>query len=341
MTPKVKKTTERELLQSFDRIIAGRKTRTPGLVTGIGDDAAVLRPLPNQDLLVTTDVLVEGRHFERKWLTGLQLGWRLAAVNLSDIAAMGGTPRYALLSFAIPPAVETAYIEDVERGARDHLAHHRATVVGGNVSGIDGPLVCELTLIGACEKDKAWKRAGRPGKDAVVVVGRFGEARAGLDLLARRSRAKRFARLIRAYKRPKPLLDAVRLLAGEPALHGAIDVSDGFSTDVIHMCEAGGAGCEIDMRRFPLSKPLQSYCIAYGKVALEMALHGGEDYGLILAVDARKADDVATRIQRSLKLPARVVGRFTDRPGSYYLLGARGRRIPLRPQGWDHLTSPR
>ncbi len=339
--PKSKKTSEKELIEGFARTIAAAKSKAPGIVVGVGDDAAVLRPKPSQDLLVTTDIMVEGRHFEKRWFTGHALGWRLAAVNLSDIASMGGRPLYGLLSFALPRGFDERYIHAVERGVRDHLATYGASIVGGNVSGIESTLVCDLTLIGSCAKDKAWRRTCRPGRDAIVVAGHLGDARAGLEMLKQTRGEKRSSpRLVGAFKKPVPRLDVAELLSCNAPIHGAIDVSDGLSTDLIHMCEASGAGCEIDTERLPLSRALRSFCTNRGLDPIEFALAGGEDYALVLAVDAGKAQATAARIERALNIPAVVVGRFTKKKNTYCLVDTDGSRRVFKPEGWDAIRSP-
>ena len=332
------KISEDALLQAFKRIVDAGKATPRGVVVGVGDDAAVLRPRAGQDLLLTTDVQVEGRHFERSWLGGFDLGWRLAAVNLSDIAAMGGAPLYGLLSLALPSDLDLTYVKGIERGVRDHLAAWRASIVGGNVSGIDGLIVCDLTLVGACQKGRAWTRTCRPGRDAIVVAGSLGEAAAGHDILAGKRDKSGRKKLIHAFRKPRPLLDVARLLANDKAVHGAIDISDGFSSDLIRLCEGGGAGAEVDSGQLPLSKALHAFRQVNGRVPLQYALHGGEDYALILGVDARKASTVAERIERTTGVSARVVGRFTSTTGAYYLVGERGRRTRLQARGWDHLA---
>jgi thiamine-monophosphate kinase len=330
-----RKTTERDLIEAFNRMIRERRTGSRGIVIGVGDDAAVIRPAPREDLLITTDVLVENRHFRKEWLSGFELGWRLAAVNLSDIASMGGRPLYGVLSLALPGHARVGYIRGIERGVRDHLAAYRATIVGGNVSGIEAALVCDLTLIGSCAKGRAWKRRCLPGRDSIVVVGQLGESRAGLEMLERNPRSA--GRLVRAYKKPVPRLDVARLLAGESAIHGAIDVSDGLSTDLIHMCEACGAGCEIEAEKFPISRALHAFCMSARRNPLAFALDGGEDYALILAVSSAMAAGVAERIKRHLRIPAAVIGRFTKARGAYHLI-EHGRRTRFAPGGWDHLA---
>ena len=304
----------------------------------MGDDAAVIRPRPGEELLVTTDILVENRHFKRRWFTGFELGWRLAAVNLSDIASMGGRPLYGVLSLALPQDLDTAYVRAIERGVRDHLALYGAAIVGGNVSGIESTLVIDLTLIGACARGKAWQRSAAPGRTRSWSSGYLGQARAGLGLLERSPRAS--GALVRAYKKPVPRLDVAALLQSERAVHGAIDVSDGLSTDVIHICEASGAGCEIDAAALPISNALRAHCKKHRVDPLTTALHGGDDYALVLAVDARKAHALADRIERALGTPARVVGRFTERRAKYFLTRD-GKRKAFASQGWDHLSRRR
>jgi thiamine-monophosphate kinase len=374
-----KKTSEKELLLDFACMIAAKKTPTKGIVVGVGDDTAVLRPHHKEDLLVTADILVENRHFKRAWFTGYELGWRLAAVNLSDVASMGGRPLYGVLSLALPEGLSVKYVREIEQGVRDHLARYGAAIVGGNVSGIDSILVCDLTLIGACARGKAWRRTCRPGKDAIVVAGYLGDARAGVGILGKNARAglallgkrgrarvrtssRAAGSLVQAYMCPAPRLDVAHLLAHgkstrggsdgggrsgggrgsdrtfATAVHGAIDVSDGFSTDLLHICEASGAGCEVDPRALPLSAALRAYCARARKNPFSTALHGGDDYALILAVDPKQASSVVVRIEKELRIPARIVGRFTRHKGRYELVQD-GQRTRFSAGGWDHLSA--
>jgi thiamine-monophosphate kinase len=332
------KPTEIELIRMFNRTINRGKKPIGGLVIGPGDDAAVIRGGADRDLVMTTDGLVEGVHFRRDWLTGRELGWRLAAVNLSDVAAMGGRPLYALLSLVLPPDLGIDYVKAIERGAADHLHKFGAAIIGGNVSGSKRDLMCDLTLIGECRRSKAWRRQCRGGRDKIVVAGWLGSARAGLALLKRRPARPGYESLIRAYKKPVPRLDVADLLRNDPSIHGAIDVSDGLSTDLIQLCRAGGAGCEIELPALPVQPALRRYCLAEKKDSAEWALSGGDDYALILSVDGRRADTIAGRLEAGLNIPARVIGRFTRHPGRYGLLEAGGKRRRFKAGGWDHLS---
>lgn len=327
---------EFELIEAFARRIRRAGDSPAGVVVGVGDDAAVVRVGAREDLVVTTDSLVEGIHFERRWLYGSNLGRRLAAVNLSDIAAMGAQPRFALVSFAIPPTTPSSFVEDIERGVVRALARHGARVVGGNITSTRGPLVCDMTLIGACPRGKAWRRNARAG-DVIVVAGEIGAAAAGVSLL---KAGKKTGSLVNAYVRPVPRLDVARALTGNGTVRGAIDVSDGLSSDLIHLCEAAGVGCEIHAHALPLARGVRAFCRARRFDPVDWALHAGEDYALILAIPRRSIAAACRSIQRT-GVHAAIVGRFTRERGAYRIIESGRRSRAFRAGGWDHMRKGR
>ncbi len=327
---------EFDLINAFARRIRRAGARQPGVVVGVGDDAAVLRVNAREDLVVTTDALVEGVHFERRWLYGVNLGRRLAAVNLSDIAAMGASPRFAVVSFAIPSATPASFLEDIERGIVLELSHHGAQVVGGNITSTRGPLVCDMTLIGACARGRAWRRTARAG-DAIVVAGELGAAAAGVALLRA---GRKSGTLISAYARPVARLDVARALAKTRAVRGAIDVSDGLSSDLIHLCEAAGTGCEVHVRALPVARGVRAFCRTRSVDPIDWVLHSGEDYALILAVPPRQVEETCRAI-RAAGVHAAVIGRFTRARDSYRLIDMSGKERAFRAGGWDHLRKVR
>jgi thiamine-monophosphate kinase len=306
----------------------------------VGDDAAVVRGPRGEDLVVTQDIQVEGHHFSRDWFSGRELGWRLAAVNLSDVAAMGAEPRYALFSLVLPASLDPRYVEQISKGLVAHLARFGAALIGGNISTTDGPLTCDLTVIGSCRRGRAWYRRAAAG-EAIVLVGRVGEAAAGLTLFKQdpETMPRGGTRLVRAFKRPEPLLDVAELLRGGRTVRGAIDVSDGFSTDLLRVCRHNGVGCEVFADRLPLSRALARFCDETGRDAVDTMLSGGEDYALILTVSSRSAERVCRRIEETTGHPARVVGTFT-RSERTVVVQPGDRRTHLRATGWDHLATP-
>jgi len=324
--------TEHALIRSL-RAVSVAATPPRGLVVGSGDDAAVFRASAAEDFVVTQDALVEGRHFARRWFTGRELGWRLAAVNLSDVAAMGARPKFALISLGVPASAQDAYLKGIQSGAARHLGKFGAVIVGGNITSTSGPLTCDMTLIGICKRGTAWPRRARAG-DAIVVAGELGNASAGLAQL-RGARAAA-GKLVAAYKKPRPLLDVAGLLAGERSIHAAIDVSDGFSSDVIQLCESGRVGCNVEADALPVSKALSTFCGRRREDPMDRVLNGGEDYALILSVAAREADRVCDRLTSRLGISAVVAGRFR-REKRVYQIVRNGRPRRLKASGWDHL----
>lgn len=322
---------EFELIEAIARDARRGRRRAPGVVVGIGDDAAVLRISARDDLVATTDSMVEGRHFELSWLTPREMGWRLAAANLSDIAAMGAVPKYALVSLVLPRRVTPSRARSIEGGMADHLARYGATIVGGNIASTDGPLVCDMTLLGTCKRGRAWQRHASAG-DAIVVAGVLGAAAAGVTTLKHGGRS---AVLARAYKKPTPRIDVARALTANKSIHGAIDTSDGLSSDLIHMCEASRLGCEIDAGALPIPRAVRAFCATGRRNAVEWALHAGEDYALVLSVAPQRAGAVC-RIIRDSGAPASIIGCFTASRGVYGIL-ENGRVRAFEARGWDHL----
>ena len=321
---------EFELIERLAR--RAGKTRHD-VIVGIGDDAAVLRFSARDDVVVTTDSLVEGTHFERGWLTPREIGWRLAAANLSDMAAMGAEPKYALISLVLPRAVSGKQAEAIQRGTVQHLGKFDTSVVGGNIASTDGPLTVDMTLIGTCARGAAWKRRARKG-DAIVIAGTIGSAAAGVVALKKGKLGG--AAVIRAYKHPVPRIDVARALRSHAAVHGAIDISDGLSSDLIHICEASGVGCEIDAAALPIPRAVREFCATQRLDPIRFALHAGEDYALLLSVAPQRAREVCG-ILTDAGVPATVIGIFTDSAGVYGIFD-KGRVHSFRAEGWDHFT---
>jgi thiamine-monophosphate kinase len=278
--------------------------------------------------------MVEGRHFERGWLSWRQLGARLAAINLSDIAAMGARPRFALMSLAVPGDVSARAVRHIELGAARELARYNTVIVGGNLTATEGPLVCDMTLLGTCQKGRAWRRRARAG-DAIVVAGELGAAAAGVAMLQSGARRPVSDTLVRAYARPVPRLDVVAALRKVQSVHGAIDISDGLSSDLIHLCQAARVGCEITLASLPVPRSVVRYCQARHEDPVRWAMDAGEDYALILSIASKRAADVCRRVQQA-GVRATVIGHFTRQHGVYRMVGSDGRRRRFRPGGWDH-----
>ena len=343
----------REPHGEFARIarIVSALPRGEGVVLGAGDDAAVLRPGEGRDLVATCDALVEGRHFRRDLLTPAEAGARMAAANLSDLAAMAAEPRWALVSLAVPASWSAADSEALERSCAERLAAEGATIVGGNLSATDGPLVATVTLLGEVERGRAWTRSGaRPG-DVLAVTGAPGSAAAFLALaLAGRpvSRAGVPEALVARFTAPVPRVRLARALAATGAVRAAIDVSDGLSADLAHLCRASRVGALVEEAMLPTDEALLAASRALsaveaeghgilageGERLMDLRLGPSDDFELVLAVDPGAWERCA-EAARSVGAPLTRIGELTAGP-RLELRDHAGELRPLEPRGWDH-----
>ena len=254
----------------------------PGGMTGIGDDCAVIPQKEGMDTLVSTDMLVEGVHFLSDDIAPADLGWKSAAVNISDIAAMGGRPVSTYLSIALPRNIGEEWVMRFIEGYRSISGMFGVPLLGGDTCSSPDRLCISVTVLGECAHGKAVLRSGaRPG-DSICVTGTLGDSAAGLKaILEGRRRDDPVDRLIYAHYHPVPEVEAGLFLASTGLVSSMMDVSDGVASDIRHIMEESGVGAEIHTDRIPLSDELQKACSLFGWDPLSLALEGGEDYCLL------------------------------------------------------------
>ena len=322
----------------INRISAMLPEQSAGVIKGIGDDVAVLDTSGPEYLLATCDIQVEGVHFMRDAITPYQLGRRVAAINLSDIAAMGGDPRWALVSLAIPGDVEVGYVEELYRGMREQMALAGASIAGGNLSRMKSIIVLDFTLLGLVAPDRIILRSTAGVGDAILMTGSPGESRAGLELirhpdLAVSSSARQ--RLIERHLCPQPRLAEGRLLARSGLVTSMIDVSDGVIGDLLHICESSGKGAEIEAAGLWISPDLGEAALAAGADSLEWALSGGEDYELMFTAAPEAVPDLQKMLIDQTGTSCAQIGRITAGT-EVSLRFADGTRVVPAAKGWDH-----
>ncbi|HEX9860290.1 MAG TPA: thiamine-phosphate kinase [Nitrospirota bacterium] len=335
-----------ELVKSLCNM-PGREVRV-----GIGDDAASFVPGKGQ-ILASADMMVEGVHFDLGYAGFADLGYKALASNLSDIAAMGGTPRYCMVSVALTGREDVKDIEALYLGMEEAAAPHGVRLIGGDTVGSPGPVVVSVTILGeAGPKGPVRRSTAKPGDD-IYVTGTLGDSAAGLALLQAgrwgkvagkggaaggrgqggKSADSGYASyLVSRHLRPRARVEAGMLLGAAGFATSMIDVSDGFSSDLGHILEGSGAGAEVEEARLPVSDALVS---VYGrKKAVSLALSGGEDYELVFTARPGHGKRVAA-IFDNTGAGITVVGRITGQKGAY-LLSAGGARKPLLPRGYEH-----
>ncbi len=316
--------------------------KTSSVLIGIGDDAAALKVSPPKILLATTDMLLEDVHFDLSLTDFYSLGWKSAAANLSDIAAMGGSPSYCLTALGIPDNISVEQIEDFYRGFVALLKAHRTTLVGGDTCHSGKGMVISVTLLGEVEKKDLLSRAGaRPG-DRVFVTGALGDSAAGLEILKNRvkwqgQRGKGTERktLIAKHLRPEPRTSEGRAIARSGCASAMIDISDGLSSDLGHICEQSRVGAEIHGRKIPISQSLGKLSRDLPMPAMLYALSGGEDYELLFTVPPPKVEGL-----KSLRIPVIEIGTIT-RGKTMMLVDDTGRKNTLKVTGYDHFRRMR
>ena len=306
---------EIELIRHF---FADRTVSTTRHPLGIGDDCAVLEHDDDQyKLLVTTDLLVERIHFDRKNSTARDIGYKAVAVNFSDIAAMGGQPTNLFLSLALPGDTPLSWVDEFSNGLFDLCGNYQVPLSGGDTTGSGRDMVINLTVLGKVVEKNLKMRNGAVDGDVLCVTGTLGDSAAGLHLLKSREATNLSDRyrdhLIARHLRPRPALEEGHWLSNESGVHAMIDLSDGLATDAGHIAGNSQVGAVIDLDGIPVSDALQAF--AGGKSteeSIELALFGGEDYHLLCAVGREEYEDVAERFRRHFGRPLYAVGRTTS-----------------------------
>lgn len=307
-----------------------------GVVLGIGDDAAAIRPTRGKLLLATCDIQIEERHFVKAHMSPEQLGRRSAAVNLSDIAAMGGQPTNALVSLSLPNHTEARWVEQFYMGLRQAFGSHGASIVGGNLSGGYPGIVIDITLHGEVDERSMLRRSGATVGDAILVTGQLGSSAIGRQALrAGLPAAGAAGEPIRTHLEPKARVKEGQVIANSRLANAMIDLSDGLLADLGHMCKASGVGARVFLSQLPISRATRQVAADLSIKPVEAALHGGEDYELILACKGTSADRLIESVQRETGTPLTVFGEIIEESG-LRLVEPDGTEHPSLPTGWDH-----
>jgi thiamine-monophosphate kinase len=322
----------------IERIRPDCIVRPEHIVKAIGDDAAVFKTESDRLMLLTTDMLVERVHFIRKATSPFNLGRKSLAVNLSDIAAMGGSASDAFVNIAVPDTVDLDFLEEVYRGIKHSAAEFAVNILGGDTTGSRKDLVINVAVIGYVAADEVLLRSGAKIGDVVFSTGYLGNSRAGLHLLQNASERDGLEELVQAHCLPRPHLNEGRFLATQPQVHAAIDVSDGLSSDLGHIIRESAAGARIYGDRLPISDHLKTFCSRFGYDPIQYALAGGEDYTLLCTVDPRHAEAIAADFRQQFDRPLFALGEITD-SGRIEWVDAAGGIHPIESTGWNHFRA--
>ncbi|MDD5131228.1 MAG: thiamine-phosphate kinase [bacterium] len=331
------------LIQRVERIF-GRPNR-PGLVQGIGDDAAVVKIGHNKALLYTTDILIEDVHFSLKYEGFLDIGWKALAVNISDIASMGATPTWGVISVGVPVSIPVDNVDKLAQGVAKLARKYRIGIIGGDTVKSPDRLVVNIALLGeAPVQDILYRHGASPG-DALFVTNRVGEAAAGLAVLKDRWQLavngwpKIKKQIVKKYLRPEPRVKESVLIVKNKLASSMIDISDGLHISIKLLCARSKVGARVYLDKIPLNKQLSppkadqplAETINY-QHALQLALSGGEDYELLFTVPQNK-------IRKALALfPHGWIGEIT-KDKICKVLDQNGREVITRNTGYEHFKT--
>jgi len=324
-----------DLINGINSRLADKRQHSwQNLILGIGDDAAAWRGNSHIQL-ATTDSLVQNTHFHLDATSWKELGWKSLAVNLSDIAAMGGIPQYALVSLALPADLTTENIVDFYEGMASLATEFGVSIAGGNLASAPYSIIT-ITVIGYSEHDEILKRSTARAGDQIAVTGHLGLAAAGLQLSNDTIKlSPEASKIFRNHKcEPVPRVREGQVLL-DKGVTTAIDISDGFIADLYHICEASQVNAKVYPDQLPIHPLLKSSFTEYEK----MALYGGEDYELLFT--AKK--EVIQQLTQSIDCPVTIIGDIVDGrvPAKVVLIDSKGKSLPCDRQGWEHFRDGR
>ena len=317
------------------------------LIVGIGDDAAAFRTSTNLLTLLTTDVLIEGVHFDLDYFTFQQLGWRALAVNLSDIAAMGGRPKYAVFSLGLPKKIQVESVEEFYQGAKELGNKFQTAVIGGDTTQSPDRLFISVTVLGEVKEEKLTLRSGAEVGDAVFVTGTLGGAHAGLQLL--KSGDTRLSPpskgelkggvLTDKHLTPQPRIDEGRFLVDNFAIHSMIDVSDGLASEVNHIYKQSNVGALLNAHDIPIDSATEEAADFFKEQPLNYALTVGEDFELLFTASEEVANELQKKFREKFGFGCSKIGSIKPPKDGVALKTQDGKLVPILAKGYEHFAA--
>lgn len=309
-------------------------------VLGIGDDCAILPGSGDDATLVTTDLLIEDVHFLRARIPPRHLGRKSLAVNISDIASMGGAPTACFLSIGLPADLEVSWLDAFFSGIKEMGDETGCPLLGGDTTKSPNGIVINFAVVGRVARANVKLRSGARAGDVLAVTGPLGDSGAGLRLLLENrpldSDDARF--LVEAHHNPRPHVEEGQWLAAQSAVTAMMDVSDGIDSDIRHILDRSAVGgARIDLEALPCSATMRRVCAQYGWSADELAAAAGEDYCLVCALDVGAFDRIAKDFELRFKRPLSRIGTLTSAGGLQYTM--HGAPVVLHKHGFDHFKA--
>ncbi len=330
---------EFQLIQSLPRQFSKQGFQP---TVGIGDDAAVFSPAPSQQVVISTDLLIEDIHFSRKTATFYDIGYKAAASNLSDIAAMGATPTAIFVSIALPPSLTVENWQEFYRGLAKPCKDHKVQLLGGDTSSSPTSLFIGITITGQVHPQHILTRQGAKKGHLIYVSGTLGNSAAGLAYLKKCQRPPQLSKLsksvnyiVQRHLHPTARITLGQLLAFQPYASAAMDLSDGLSSDLNHLCRQSQVGALIYTERLPISKHMNRYANRISADPLHWGLHGGEDYELLFTIPPKWRDELEETAKKR-RMHITQIGVIQPKHFGIRIEQNSGKQDTVVPCGYDH-----
>lgn len=301
------------------------------VVINIGDDAAVIKTAPDRLLIFTTDTLVEKIHFDLRYFTFEEVGWKAMTANLSDIAAMGGLPKYALVTIGLTKSTQTQDMLSIYEGMSQIAQKYDCKIIGGDTTQVPKDLFITIALLGEVEKESLVTRSGAKKGDLICVTGDLGESQVGLEYLKKYGRLK--LSYVQKHLKPHPRINEAKLLIQNLKINSMIDISDGLSSDLFHLTEESRLGAVIYEQSIPLSSKCLKLASFLNKSPISWALSSGEEYELLFTIDRKnrhKIDSIKEKVNFT------VIGEILDKRNGVKLIQKSGKLKNLKKLGYVH-----
>ncbi len=318
-----------------------RASDNPDVVVGIGDDAAIIEAGNGKCWVISCDVQVQGTHFPSEGVSGFSVGHKALAVNVSDVAAMGGTPRFALISLGVHGDVPLAFLDEIYEGMNAKAESWEVVVLGGNVTRTEGPFFIDVFVVGMMEREDILRRSGAKVGDQILVTGHLGDAAAGLYLLNHPELKSKVSDethtvLTFAQLRPHPRVHEGKVISSLHLATAMMDISDALAGDIRHICSASGVGAVIWEHELPISRSALDLASLAHVDPEEWALYGGEDYQLLLTAPVSAVPVLQEAVRTASGTTLTPIGEILEeRKG--LLLQKIDSTVPLEARSWDHL----
>ena len=351
----MKKLTDIGELGIIDRFRQRFPAKSPQVVMGIGDDTAILKGKRGYYDLLTTDILIEDVHFRRSSTPPYFLGRKSLAVNISDIAAMGGEPQYCLLTLGAPQGLTVEYLDQLMEGMLYEASRWGVSLIGGDTSSSPDKLLINIVVWGRVKKREVLTRSGAGVGDSIFVSGKLGSSAMGLKLLQKGYRLQReelvapqgepqpseepyIRECLTSHLTPEPRVALGRAIASHRLASSMIDISDGLSRDLMNICRESRKGAQLLKSRIPVFEAVLHLAAKKGNDPYHLALHGGEDYELLFTVPPGRLSKLEKLRAKGLPTPITMIGSITDEEEGIIIVDQEGNRQPLVPGGYEHFV---